>query len=65
MLAGKTQQETANYLGIDKSTYTQYESGQRRPDAKDLLKIEKIFQVFPVHRKVIYPHGLLNRLEDS
>lgn len=65
--AGKTQQETANFLGIDQSTYNQYESGQRRPDAKCLHKILKFFHVpiFPVHRKVIYPPGLLNRLKDS
>ena len=66
-LAGKTQQETADYLGIDKSTYAHYESGRRRPNAKDLMKIAKFFHVpiFPAHRRVKYPHGLLDRLEDS
>lgn len=37
--AGKTQQECADHLGINFTTYSSYETGRREPDA---LKIKKI-----------------------
>ena len=37
--AGKTQQECADYLGVNFSTYSCYETGKREPD---VLKIKKI-----------------------
>ena len=37
--AGKTQQEVADHLGVNFSTYSGYETGKRQPDA---LKIRKI-----------------------
>ena len=37
--AGKTQQEVADHLGVNFSTYSGYETGKRQPDA---LKIKKI-----------------------
>ena len=37
--AGKTQQECADYLGVNYSTYSGYETGKREPD---VLKIKKI-----------------------
>jgi len=37
--AGKTQQEVADYLHVNYSTYSCYETGKRTPDA---LKIRKI-----------------------
>jgi len=37
--AGKTQQEVADHLSVNYSTYSGYETGKRQPDA---LKIKKI-----------------------
>lgn len=37
--AGKTQQEVADHIGVNYSTYSCYETGRREPDA---LKIKKI-----------------------
>lgn len=37
--AGKTQQECADHLGLNYSTYSGYETGKRQPDA---LKIKKL-----------------------
>lgn len=37
--AGKTQQEVADYISVNYSTYSCYETGKRQPDA---LKIRKI-----------------------
>lgn len=39
LAAGKTQQECADHLGVNYSTYSGYETGKRQPDA---LKIKKI-----------------------
>lgn len=37
--AGKTQQECADHLGVNFSTYSCYETGKRTPDAPKLRKI--------------------------
>ena len=65
-LTGKTQQDVADYLGIDKSTYAHYESGRRRPNPQNSIRLAKLLQIpiFPQYRKVVYPDGLLDRLED-
>ena len=64
-LAKITQQQMADKLGIDKSTYAHYESGNRIPNAKTHLEIAKILRIplFPIESKVTYPDGLLDRLE--
>lgn len=40
-----SQQQVANILNIDRSTYTYYETGKTTPSASMLLKISKIFNV--------------------
>lgn len=42
---GFTQQQIADVLGIDRSTYTYYESGKILPDIKTVRKLTKILQV--------------------
>lgn len=39
----KTQQETADYLGITRPAYTAYESGSRTPDHENLIKLADYF----------------------
>lgn len=37
--AGKTQQETADFLGINYSTYSGYETGKRKPKPIQLQQL--------------------------
>ena len=37
--AGKTQQETADFLGINYSTYSGYETGKRKPQPAQLQQL--------------------------
>jgi len=64
--ADKTQKEIADTLGIDKSTYAHYESGRRTPNAKIWVQLSKALNipVFPAQIKIIYPDGLLDKLEE-
>ncbi len=41
--AGLTQGELSKYLGIERSTLTKYETGERRPDMEQLCKIADFF----------------------
>ena len=41
--SGYTQQQVANLLNIERSTYSYYESGKTVPDIKTLSKIAEIF----------------------
>ncbi len=43
--SGYTQQQVANALSIERSTYTYYETGKTTPDIKTLSKLAKIFNV--------------------
>lgn len=43
--SGKTQQEIADLLQIQRPTYTRYESGEREPDYSTLAKLANIFDV--------------------
>jgi repressor LexA len=45
MERGITQEQVAEYLGISRPTYTQYESGRRQPGKKNLLKLCELYQV--------------------
>lgn len=38
-----TQQEIADYLGISRQAYSNYESGKREPDYETLLKLGEYF----------------------
>jgi len=40
-----TQKQIADLLGIDRSTYTYYETGRTRPDMNMLVKIAKIYKI--------------------
>lgn len=40
-----SQQQIANALNVDRSTYTYYETGKTTPSASTLLKLSKIFNV--------------------
>lgn len=40
-----SQQQIANALNVDRSTYTYYETGKTTPSASTLLKLAKIFNV--------------------
>ncbi len=41
--AGKTQQDVADYLGISRQAYSNYENGKREPDYETLLKLGEYF----------------------
>ena len=43
-----SQQQVANALNIDRSTYTKYETGKSDPNINTLVKIAKIFNIDPV-----------------
>ena len=40
-----TQQQMADLLGIQRPTYTRYESGERQPDFQTVLKISQVLGV--------------------
>lgn len=42
---GFTQQQVANILNIDRSTYAYYETGKTVPDINTVIKLSKIFNV--------------------
>lgn len=44
-ICGKTQKEIADYLGVDRSTYAKYESGDSEPTLDTLKKLAKYFDV--------------------
>lgn len=43
--SGYTQQQVANALSIERSTYTYYETGKTTPDINTIIKLSKIFNV--------------------
>ena len=44
-MRGKTQKELADYLGVERSTYAKYESGDSEPTFETLTKLAEYFQV--------------------
>lgn len=42
-MRGMTQQQVAEKLGVDRSTYTYYETGKTNVDVKTLIKLAQIF----------------------
>ena len=42
---GYTQQQVADALNIERSTYTYYETGKTMPDVNNIIKLAKIFNV--------------------
>ena len=45
MRAGFTQQQIADYMQIDKSTYCGYETGKRQPDVQKIKQLSKILGI--------------------
>ena len=43
--SGLTQQQVADVLGLDRSTYAYYESGKTTPDIKSVNKLLKVFNI--------------------
>lgn len=43
--ANLTQQETAKKVGVSTTTWSRWENGERYPNVKQLVKIEKLFGV--------------------
>ena len=42
---GLTQQQVADRLKIERSTYTYYETGKTKPDINTLIKIAKVYDI--------------------
>lgn len=42
---GYTQQQLANVLNIDRSTYSYYESGKTTPDISSLVLLSQVFSI--------------------
>ncbi len=42
---GLTQQQVADRLKIERSTYTYYETGKTKPDINTLIKIAKVYNI--------------------
>ncbi len=43
--SGYTQQQVADALNLERSTYTYYETGKTTPDINTIIKLSKIFNV--------------------
>ena len=65
-----TQQQVADEIGVDVSTYAHYESGRRRPDIKRLRLLCRMFNIaiedhFPLVRNLEFPPELLRALSET
>lgn len=58
---GMTQQQVADRLKIERSTYTYYETGKTKPDINTLIKIAKVFNIS--YQKLL--EGVEEELEDA
>lgn len=47
MERGLSQEEVANYIGIDRVTYSRYENGTRKISAKALIRLSHLYRVSP------------------
>ncbi len=70
IIAGFTQQQVAEKIGVDTTTYAHYESGHRKPDIAKLQTLCSIFNIsieedFPLVHTVAYPSELLNTLSET
>lgn len=71
--SGLTQQQVADLMGIDKSTYCGYETEKRQPDVQKLKKLSKILGVsgdelletgYKVRPTPVTESGPLNEFQD-
>lgn len=65
----RTQQEIADQIGVDVTTYSHYESGRRLPRIKQLRQLCQIFSIslenhFPIVRTIKYPQELIKNLSN-
>lgn len=68
---GYTQQKIANYLNVDKTTYSHYEAGRRLPSADKLSRLALLYGLqdemlgvsFPVEITLKYPKSMLDKAE--
>ena len=62
-----SQQQVADALNIDRSTYTKYETGKSDPNVNTLVKIAKIFNIDPVELLPMQSAGSesVDRLRDA
>lgn len=65
-----TQQQVAEKIGVDTTTYAHYESGRRTPDIKRLRMLCALFEIsienhFPLVRTLEYPPKLLKTLSET
>ena len=58
---GLTQQQVADRLKIERSTYTYYETGKTKPDISTLIKIAKVFNIN--YTQLL--EGIENELEEA
>lgn len=63
--SGYTQQQVANALSIERSTYTYYEIGKTTPDINTLIKLAKIFNVSYTEMLENEEKEVCNTLNDS
>lgn len=67
---GLTQQQVAEKIGVDTSTYAHYEGGRRMPDIKRLKMLCDLFDIaiqenFPLIRTLEYSPELLESLSNT
>lgn len=58
---GLTQQQVADRLKIERSTYTYYETGKTKPDINTLIKIAKVYNIS--YTKLL--EGIEDELEEA
>ena len=62
---GYTQQQVANALNIDRSTYSYYETGKTSPDITTLLALSEIFSIGVIEFLIPLDPEETSYLEDS
>lgn len=70
---GYTQQDVAEKLGVDKSTYAHYEAARRTPDIRKLRLLAELYGLqdellgakLPIVAQTIYPKEMLDNLEET
>ena len=68
---GYTQQQIADFLGIDKTTYAHYEAGRRLPNIDKIRRLAELYSLndemlnvlFPVEVIIKYPKSMLDKAE--
>ena len=66
---GIKQEQVADYLGVDKSTYSHYEAGRRTPSLKQIIKIIRylklpLSEIFPLEQTVKITKNTIKNLQN-